>query len=189
MGNNQKVITGKEQAKINQRQRFYNKFLRKCISLSEKNELDTIIPLTMNKQFVFPEYDDLSLLFMEVVKENDVENEVFTKDDALALPFLDEGYYFAEKVKSNEIELLFQETLEDEDGAPRKGSTGAVDDYNYQKAYNWGFRILNAETLKTSLEKEIETPTEYKIVIKMKKIPHKRRNEFTKPWKPFRRRR
>jgi len=190
----QKLVTGKDLAKFNKRQRFYSKFLRISNNLNEKNKLDTIIPLTMNKKFVFPEYDDLSLLFIDHIekKQEDEESEnskviEFTKEGALALPFIDEAYFLVEMVKSKTIELVYQETYENDDGSQRKGSAGSIDAYNYQSAYNWGVRILDYEKLSKSLEKEAEKPTTYKIEVKMKKIIRKKK--YHKPWKPFRTRR
>jgi hypothetical protein len=154
----------------------------------------------MNKKFVFPEYDDLSLLFLEYIdlkKENDEETEEteeseneqieFSKEGALALPFLDEAYFLVEMIKSNIIELVYQETFENDDGSQRKGSAGSLDAYNYQSAYNWGVRILNFDKLAKTLEKEAEDPTIYTIEVKMKKIIRKKK--YAKPWKPFRTRR
>ena len=189
----QELVTGKDHAKFNKRQRFYSKFLRKCNSLSEKEELDSIIPLTMNKKFIFPEYDDLSLLLLEHVSEGEVDEEesvsadntTFSKDGNLEIPFIDDGYFLIEKIKSKELELICQETFEDEEGNVRKGSGSGTgnDDYNYQSAYNFGIRILEADKLSKTLEKEAETPTEYEIEVKTKTID--RRRHYHRPHKPF----
>lgn len=189
----QKLVTGKDHAKFNKRQKFYSKFLRKYNSLKEKDNLDSIIPLTMNKKFTFPEYDDLSLLLLDFVEQEeenvdtDTETdnsseEEFSKDGNLEIPFIDDGYFLIEKFKSKELELVCQETFEDEDGNVRKGLSSNAD-YNYQSAYNFGIRILKADKLSKSLEKEAESPTDYVIEVKTKII--ERRTRYNRPHKPF----
>ena len=71
----QKLVTGKDHAKFNKRQRFYNKFLRLVNNLKENDELESIISLTMKKKSVFPEYDDLSMLFLDLVSDQE-EGEI-----------------------------------------------------------------------------------------------------------------
>ena len=195
----QKLVTGKDHAKFNKRQRFYNKFLRLVNNLKENDELESIISLTMKKKSVFPEYDDLSMLFLDLVSDQEegddteqdssepVEKIDFSKGKTLEMPFIDEGYFIVNNVKEEILDLVYKETFENEDGGQRKGSAGSLEAYNYQSAYNWGLMILDYDKLVKSLKKEADEPSTYKIEVKMKKIERKRK--YKKPWKPFRTRR
>ena len=162
------TLSGKEQAKLNKRKSFYNK-LERII----QNESDKLISIMFHKQAVITEYDDIALVLndhSELIK--DLEDD--SKGQSISLPDLDEGYFLKTMAKTGLIEILKEEVFENEDGTLRKGSTGSIDDYNYQSAHNYYVKVLNEKELLTQLEKEKEDPTTYDIPVKHKKIEKKK---------------
>ncbi len=189
MKNKQVKLSGKEQAKINKRKKFYNKFERLCSNFLEQDRTEEIILLALNKQITFPVYDDLSILFQDKFTEIDEE---FNVEDAtfLSLPFLDDGRFLFKAAKSKLLKIIRQETKKESDGSLRKGygKQEDSDDYNYQAAYIWGIQISNMSKLLELLAKEKENPTEY-IVEEKTEERLGQRKRYRRAWRPRRRRR
>lgn len=186
MTSTESTLTGKESAKINKRKRFYNKLERRLQSLeSEKASKKLLLPIMFKKVASLPEYDDFTLIindFSELTEEVSEDSKV----EALSIPDLDEGYFLKDMSKSGLIKILKEETFENDDGSARKGSTGSIDDYNYQSAFNFYIQVVKMKELLKKVDKEKEDPTEYDIPVKMKKIPKKK---YVKTFKYPRRRR
>ena len=185
MNKTQTKLTGKEQAKINARIKFYSKFERICQKIENDPENNKLISLKMNKSLIFPEYDELSILFSDsyVEPESELNVDELTFID---LPYYDEGHFLLKASKSKYIKIYRKETFVDDEGNERKGSAGSADTYNYQSAYNWIIDLENTPKLIELLSKETENPTTYNIKPKMKKLE---RMTYRKAWKPPRRRR
>ncbi len=182
MSGNETVISGKEQAKLNKRKSFYSKFERQ---ISNESDQETLIPIMFHKQAIITEYDDMALVldeFSELIKDIDDDS----KSRAISLPDIDEGYFLKNMSKKGLIQLYKEEVFENEDGTIRKGSTGSIDDYNYQSAYNYYVIVLKEKDLLKELEKEKEDPTTYDIPVKHKKIEKKK---YVKTYRYPRRRR
>lgn len=179
-------LTGKEQAKINKRKKFYNKFERLITKLLKDNRNDQIILMTMNKKITFPEYDDLTLTFQNDFSEDpDLEIDI-ENIPSLALPFLDDARFFVAASREKVLVLIRQETFIKDDGSERRGSSGSDESYKYQSAFNWVFRLTNIPKLLKRLEIEKDDPTDYQVKQIMKKID---RPYYQKAWKPPSRRR
>lgn len=179
---NEAVLSGKEQAKRNKRINFYSRLERLLQNDSDK---EILIPISFHKQAIITEYDDVAIVLddhTEVIK--DVDDD--TKSRAISLPDIDEGYFLKNMSKNGLIEILKEEVFENEDGTIRKGSTGSIDDYNYQSAYNYYFKVLKEKEFLAQVEKEKDDPTTYDIPVKMKKIPKKK---YIKTYRYPRRRR
>ena len=185
MNSNETVLSGKEMAKLNKRKSFYSK-LERQISQSENEKKDDLyFPIKFHKQIVFPEYDDLTLIindFAELIKDLDEES----KGSSISLPDLDEGHFLKNMSKSGLIELFKEEVFENADGTIRKGSTGSIDDYNYQSAFNFFVKVVDEDKFLKKIEKEKEDPTTYDIPVKTKKIEKKK---YVKTYRYPRRRR
>ena len=178
-------LTGKEQAKINNRKKFYIKFERICQKMIKDSETDQLISLRMNKTFIFPEYDELSILLSNSVIKPESELN-FDESTPIDFPFYDEAHFLVKASRLKIIKIFRKETFVDDEGNERKGSAGSTDTYNYQSAYNWGLKIENIPKLTELLSKELESPTTYIIKPKMKKME---KMTYRKAWKPPRRRR
>lgn len=164
------TLSGKEQAKLNKRKSFYSKLERQ---LNHEKNGEKLFPIMLHKKTIFPEYDDLVLVldgFSEKLKNVDEES----KGDILSMPDLDEGYFLKQMSKKGFIELFKEEVYENADGTIRKGSTGSIDDYKYQAAYNLYMKVTNETELLTEVGKEKENPTEYNIKTKTKKLEPKK---------------
>jgi hypothetical protein len=170
--NNVASLSGKELAKLNKRKTFYNKFERLIKSMSDEQKMDNLIPLMLLKKLSFPEYDDVTLLFTKHTVIKDATDEM--KEQAISLPFIDEGIFLKNMAEKELIEILREETLENSDGTARKGSTGSIDDYNYQSAFNFYVKILNEKDFSDHVAKEKEEPTTYVIKVKTKKMEKKK---------------
>jgi hypothetical protein len=178
-------LTGKEHAKLNTRKKFYEKFGRICQRIQNKSISDQIILLSMNKLFTFPEYDELSITFIDDHKV--VQDEIKQEESlSIALPFIDEAYFLVKSSRAKLLNILRKETLVDDAGNERKGTSSTNDSYNYQSAFNWGVEFKDLSKLIPLIEKEIETPTTYNIKVQMKKLE---KMTYRKAWKPPRRRR
>ena len=164
------TLTGKELAKINKRRTFYNKFER---LIQNETEQENLIPIMFHKQAVIAEYDDMALVLNDHSEQiKDVADD--SKSRPISLPDLDEGYFLKTMSKKGLIELFKEEVFENEDGTLRKGSTGSIDDYNYQSAHNYYVKVLNEKELLAQVEKEKDDPTTYDIPVKTKKIEKKK---------------
>jgi hypothetical protein len=178
-------LTGKEHAKLNTRKKFYDKLGRICQRIQNNTISDQIILLSMNKSFTFPQYDELSLTFQD---DHKVTQDDIKHDDSLsiALPFIDEAYFLVKSSRAKLLNVLRKETLVDDAGNERKGTTSTDDSYNYQAAYNWGVELKDISKLLPLIEKERENPTTYNMKVIMKKLE---KMTYRKAWKPPRRRR
>ena len=186
MTSTETTLTGKESAKLNKRKRFYSKFERRIQSLeSEEGDVNKYIPIMFKKVATLPEYDDLALLLNDFSEKiEDLSDE--SKIEAISIPDLDEGYFLKNMSKEGLIKIFKEETFENDDGSARKGSSGSIDDYNYQSAFNFYIQVIKMKEFLTKVGKEAENPTEYDIKVKMKKMPKKK---YVKTFKYPRRRR
>ncbi|MHA2365712.1 MAG: hypothetical protein ACXAC7_17270 [Candidatus Hodarchaeales archaeon] len=184
MNKKQKKLTGKEQAKINKRKKFYNKLERISRKISNDNLQDQVILIEINKKLTFPEYDELSLLFQNDFSDEELKINLDTAT-TLSFPYLDDARFLVTASRAKVIKIIRQETFVEDDGSERRGSSGTDDSYNYQSAFNWGFIILNVPKLLERLEKEKENPTTYILKQKMKKI---QKQTYQRAWKPPNRR-
>ncbi len=167
---NETTPSGKEQAKMNKRKSFYSKLERQLNN--EKNE-EKLFPIMLHKKIIFPEYDDLVLVlddYSEKLKNVDDDS----KGDIISMPDIDEGYFLKQMSKNGYIEIFKQEVFVDANGTIRKGSTGSIDDYKYQSAYNLFMKVSKKKELLNEIGKEKENPTEYNIEIKTKKMETKK---------------
>ncbi len=170
MKKKQKKLSGKEQAKLNKRKKFYSKFTR---LIGEE-----IILLSMNKGISFPEYDDLSKVLQEDYEE--YESEInYEEVKTLEIVYLEEAHFLVNAVKSQLVKVIRRETTIDNEGFDRRGQSGADDSYHYQAAFNWGVQVVDGEVFKNLLEKEMENPTLYDLTPKIAEIqePVYRKNQ------------
>ncbi|MCE7736963.1 MAG: hypothetical protein GPJ54_18910 [Candidatus Heimdallarchaeota archaeon] len=177
MKKKQVKLSGKEQAKLNKRQKFYEKLIR----LVDKK----VILLKMNKGISFPEFDELSIIFKEdfVKFESEIDFEVIK---FIEIVYYEEAHFLRNASKSKLLNIFRRETFVDNEGNERKGQSGEDDSYNYTAAFNWGVEIKDAKKLLTLLEKEKDEPTVYDLTPKAAIIPEP---IHRKSWKPPRRRR
>ena len=173
MNTNETIISGKEQAKINKRKSFYSKFERQIKSFQPENLEKTFFLINFQNKTSFPTFDDLTILLKDFSEE--IESfEADTQNLPISMQYIEEGMYLKALASENIIKILKKETFENDDGTIRKGSNGAIDDYNYQSAYNFYIQIVQIEKILTSLAKEKESPSLYEIVVKTKKIEQKK---------------
>ena len=166
-------LSGKEQAKLNKRINFYNKLERQISQLTEENIENTFFPIQYKKKMIFPEYSDLVLILNEYSEElKKLEED--KKGSTVSLPEVDEIHFLEQMSKKKFIKLYKEEVFENRDGTVRKGSTGSIDDYNYQSAFNFYLQVLNQEELQKQVDEEKTDPTTYKIPVKMKKLEKKK---------------
>ena len=166
-------MSGKEQAKINKRKSFYSKFERQIKSIQPENLEKTFFLVNFQNKTSFPAFDDLTILLRDFSEEI-TSFEASTKELPISMQYIEEAMYLKALASENKIKILKKETFENDDGSNRKGSNGAINEYNYQSAYNFYIQILQVQDILTSLVKEKENPTIYEIIVKTKKIEEKK---------------
>ncbi|MHA2172064.1 MAG: hypothetical protein ACXAB7_19510 [Candidatus Kariarchaeaceae archaeon] len=154
-------ISGKEQAKLNKRKKFYEKFNR-LIG-------EDLILISMNRGISFPEYDELSKIFQEDYSKNESEIN-FEEIKSIEIVYLEEAHFLLNASKSKHLKIIRRETTVDNEGTDRRGQSGADDSFNYQAAYNWGVQVIDKKGVLILLEKEMENPSEYDLTPKVAKI-------------------
>jgi hypothetical protein len=155
-----KKLTGKELAKINKRKKFYEKLERFYNRLEDDDE--EVIFISMNKNFSFPEFDDLS----KVLTKNFVEldQEIKMEDSkSIDMTYFEEAQFLLETSESKLLIILRGETKFDSDGNLLKGATSTSDDYNYQSTFNWAIKLIKNEKFGKMLAEEKINPTEYDL--------------------------
>lgn len=177
MKKKQVKLSGKEQAKLNKRLKFYEKLVR----FADKK----LVLIKMNKGISFPEFDELSIIFKEdfVKFESEID---FEEIKSIEIVYYEEAHFLLNASKSKLLSIFRRETFVDNEGNERKGQSGADESYNYTAAFNWGIEIKDVKKLLVLLEKEKVEPTTYDLTPKAAIIPvpiHR------KSWKPPRRRR
>ncbi|MCY3413390.1 MAG: hypothetical protein INQ03_17250 [Candidatus Heimdallarchaeota archaeon] len=179
-----KKLTGAEHAKLNKRKKFYERLERYC----ERNKDEEVIEifLGMNKNYIFPDFDDLSLVLKEKFEKYDPEINI---DDfkTIEIAYLEEAHFLQGCSQKGLITILQSETKFNSDGSKRKGANADDEDYNYQAAFFWGIRIDKFDKLIELLEKEKEEPSYYDLTPDMAEIQEPIHYKSKKP--PRRRRR
>ena len=176
-------LSGKEQTKLKTRIRFYTKLERICKQVPQEKLNETLIPISINNKVNIPTFDDATLIL-----EKDTEIETIDAEnkmegvDILQIPYVEEVRFLTEKSQEHMIKLVRQETFLNDDNTLRKGSSSSNNNYNYQTAYRWGFKILDREKFLETINKEKEHPTAYAVEIKMKKLETNVR--YRKAWRP-----
>lgn len=166
--------------------RFYSQFERLCQGIGEEEErLEKIHPIGKGKQMVFPEFDDVTIIFEQAKFEESEDGFELDEGKVLKMPYLDEARFFVQASKDKLLTLYRQETHTDDEGFERKGSSQVDDNYNYQVAFNWGFKVLELAKLKERVAKESAEPTEYDIQVETMSMPKRR---YKRTWRPPRRR-
>lgn len=184
---NSTKLSGKEQAKINTRIRFYTKLERVCKQIPQEKLTETFIPIGINNKVNIPTFDDITLILEKDSKITNINSDFkIDEGDILQLPYLDELHFLVEKSHAHLIELARQESFVNDDMTLRKGSSNNNDSYNYQPAYRYGFKILDLEKFLIEITKEKQAPKTYEIEVKMKKIETNVR--YKKAWQPPQRR-
>ena len=136
-------LSGKEQAKLNKRKKFYEKFER---MLSKE-----VILLSMNKGISFPEFDELSLIFKDDFTT--LEKEIdFEEVKSIEIVYYEEAHFLLNLSKLKHLSIFRRETFVDNEGQERRGQSGADDGYNYQAAFNWGVQIIDAKKIVSLLK-------------------------------------
>lgn len=187
MNKTQTKLTGKEQAKLNKRKKFYKKFERLGEKLLKENHSDQIILLTMNNKRSFSEYDDLYLVIQNDFSDDPDREEINLENvPSLALPFLDEARFLVTASRAKVLQIIRQETFVKDDGSERRGVSGSDESYSYQPAYNLVFQLLDIPKLLKKLKIEKEDPATYQVKQIMKIID---KPTYRKAWKPPSRRR
>ena len=167
------MLSGKEQAKLNKRKSFYSKLERQIAQSDNDNEKEHFYLINYQKQTIFPEYDDLTLILNDYTEKIKIDKTT-VDEHVISIPDLDEGYFLRNMAKDSKIKIFKEETFENANGTIRKGSTGSIDDYNYQSAYNYYIQILEKDEFIKIIEKEKEEPTTYDIPVVTKKVETKR---------------
>jgi hypothetical protein len=175
-----KKLSGKEQAKLNKRKKFYEKLERLSEKFLQNQDLRKIIAFSSNKGISFPEYDDLSLELnnksIEYTEDIDV-NEF----DTVEITYLEEAKFLTKNSNSKLYKIFKHETVLDNEGNIKKGKEGSDENYDYQKSYNWGIEILNTEKLLELIRKEKENPTIYDMTPTTAKIQEPVYRRYSRP--------
>ncbi len=154
MKKKQVKLSGKDQAKLNKRKKFYERL--------ERLVTNRVIVISMNKGISFPEFDELSKIFQDdhLKFEDDIE---FDELKSIEIVYYEEAHFLLNATKSKHLNILRRETIVDNEGNERRGQSGVDEGYNYQAAYNWIIQIKENNKILALLEKEKEEPTIYDL--------------------------
>lgn len=160
MSKKAKKLTGKDHAKLNKRKKFYEKLERFYNKLIDSDE--NVVFLSMNKNISFPEFDALSIILNKNCVDLEEEIEV-EKKNTLEIVYFEEAHFLLEASKLNLVTICRQETQYNNEGRLRKGLTASKEEYDYQKAFNWGIRLDKKAKFAKSIAKEKLDPTWYDL--------------------------
>ena len=102
MNSNENMLSGKEQAKLNKRKSFYSKLERQIAQSDNDNEKEHFYWINYQKQTIFPEYDDLTLILNDYTEKIKIDKTT-VDEHVISIPDLDEGYFLRNMAKDSKI--------------------------------------------------------------------------------------